>query len=254
MTPNPSTSPRSALTCRPPSSKAEAFTCPTLASLSTGSTSSPKRRLPRARTWRLEQKTDPDLKAVRRALLKDRDRLSVAQRARPRCAGRQRNDKAYPPRLAVSRGIALRPQSQTDQRRLRDARVWCTAVMRSTVEPTKEVARMIRKHFDGIVAWTPTRQPNGFMEALDGRFQTARRRARLCQLHHHAHCAVPDRWQAQPRLPRKLSLLPGYARRPISTTLVRPQYFQGHPQRRMPLTVGRARPRAEVVPCASFNE
>jgi transposase len=55
---------------------------------------------------------------------------------------------------------------------------WCTAVMRSTVEPTKEVARMIRKHFDGIVAWTPTRQTNGFKEALDGRFQTARRRAR----------------------------------------------------------------------------
>jgi transposase len=55
---------------------------------------------------------------------------------------------------------------------------WCTAVMRSTVEPTKEVARMIRNHFDGIVAWTPTRRTNGFKEALDGRFQTARRRAR----------------------------------------------------------------------------
>ena len=29
---------------------------------------------------------------------------------------------------------------------------WRTNVMRSKVEPMKEVARMIRKHFDGIVA------------------------------------------------------------------------------------------------------
>jgi hypothetical protein len=29
-------------------------------------------------------------------------------------------------------------------------RQWCTNVMRSRVAPTKQVARMIRKHFDGI--------------------------------------------------------------------------------------------------------
>ena len=55
---------------------------------------------------------------------------------------------------------------------------WCTKVMRSTVEPKKDVARMIRKHFDGIVAWTQTRQTNGFLEALNGLFQAAKRRAR----------------------------------------------------------------------------
>ncbi|ALX47074.1 transposase [Burkholderia humptydooensis] len=42
----------------------------------------------------------------------------------------------------------------------------------------KEVARMIPKHFDGIVAWTQTRQTNGFLEALNGLFQAAKRRAR----------------------------------------------------------------------------
>lgn len=36
----------------------------------------------------------------------------------------------------------------------------------------------IRKHFDGIVAWTQTRRTNGFLEALNGPFQTAKRRAR----------------------------------------------------------------------------
>ena len=34
---------------------------------------------------------------------------------------------------------------------------WCTNVLRSEVAPMKEVARMIRRHFDGIVAWTQTR-------------------------------------------------------------------------------------------------
>ncbi len=37
---------------------------------------------------------------------------------------------------------------------------------------------MIRKHFDGIVAWTQTRQTNGFLEALNGLFQAAKRKAR----------------------------------------------------------------------------
>lgn len=31
-------------------------------------------------------------------------------------------------------------------------RRWCTGVMRSKVEPMKDVARMILRHFDGIVA------------------------------------------------------------------------------------------------------
>jgi transposase len=54
---------------------------------------------------------------------------------------------------------------------------WCTNVMRSRVAPMKEVARMIRKHFDGIVAWTQTRQTNGLIEALNGLLQAAKRKA-----------------------------------------------------------------------------
>ena len=37
---------------------------------------------------------------------------------------------------------------------------------------------MIRRHFDGIVAWTQTRQTNGFLEALNGLPQAAKRKAR----------------------------------------------------------------------------
>ena len=55
---------------------------------------------------------------------------------------------------------------------------WCTCVMRSKVEPMKEVAAMVRRHLEGIVAWAQTRQTNGFLEALNGLFQSAKRRAR----------------------------------------------------------------------------
>jgi hypothetical protein len=39
--------------------------------------------------------------------------------------------------------------------------------MRSKVETMKDVARMILRHFDGIVAWAQTRQTNGFIEAIN---------------------------------------------------------------------------------------
>jgi len=42
----------------------------------------------------------------------------------------------------------------------------------------KRVARMIRRHLEGIVAWARSRQTNGFLEALNGLFQAAKRRAR----------------------------------------------------------------------------
>ena len=54
----------------------------------------------------------------------------------------------------------------------------CNGVMRSKVEPMKDVARMILRHFDGIVAWAQTRQTNGFIEAINGLFQAAKRKAR----------------------------------------------------------------------------
>jgi len=50
--------------------------------------------------------------------------------------------------------------------------------MRSKVEPMKDVARLIRRHFVGIVAGTQTRQTNGCIEAINGLFQAAKRKAR----------------------------------------------------------------------------
>ena len=55
---------------------------------------------------------------------------------------------------------------------------WCVNVMRSKVEPMKEVSRLIRSHLEDIVAWAQSRKTNGFREALNGLFQAAKRKAR----------------------------------------------------------------------------
>jgi len=129
-------------------------------------------------TRRLEQRTDPSLKGLRWTLLKDRDRLSAASRADLDAlvaqATSKRTARAWIYREHL-RAILDRKQINVVSTMLRQ---WCTNVMRSRVAPMKEVARMIRKHFNGIVAWTQTRQTNGFIEALNGLFQAAKRKAR----------------------------------------------------------------------------
>lgn len=127
---------------------------------------------------RLEQKTDPDLKGLRWALLKDRAKLRADQRndldALVARVASKRTARAWLYREQL-RDILDRKQIHVVSAMLRQ---WCTNVMRSKVEPMKDVARMIRNHFDGIVAWTQTRQTNGFIEAINGLFQAAKRKAR----------------------------------------------------------------------------
>lgn len=130
------------------------------------------------RVRRQEQRTDPALKGLRWSLLKDRDRLNAAQRsdldALIAQATTKRTARAWLYREHL-REILERKQINVVSNLLRQ---WCSNVMRSKVEPMKDVARMIRRHFDGIVAWSQTRRTNGFLEALNGLFQAAKRKAR----------------------------------------------------------------------------
>jgi transposase len=130
------------------------------------------------KTRRLEQKTDPSLKGLRWALLKDRQRLSDSQRADLDAfvvqVTAKRTARAWLYREQL-REILDRKQINVVSTMLKR---WCTNVMRSKVEPMKKVAGMIRKHFDGVIAWAQTRQTNGFLEAINGLFQAAKRKAR----------------------------------------------------------------------------
>ena len=127
---------------------------------------------------RLEQRTDPSLKGLRWTLLKDRTRLTDEGRADLDAlvaqAATKRTARAWLYREHL-REILDRKQINVVSAMLKQ---WCTNVLRSKVAPMKDVASMIRQHFDGIVAWTQSRQTNGFIEALNGLFQAAKRKAR----------------------------------------------------------------------------
>ena len=129
-------------------------------------------------TRRLEQQLDPTLKGLRWVLLKDRAKLSGAQRADLDALlahmTTKRTARAWQYREQL-REILSRKQPNVVRALLKQ---WCTNVRRSKVEPMKEVASMILNHFDGVMAWVNSRQTNGFLEAINGLFQAAKRKAR----------------------------------------------------------------------------
>jgi transposase len=127
---------------------------------------------------RIEQRTDKSLKGMRWSLLKDRSRL------KPEAAADLDALIARMTTVRTARAWLYKEQLREilDRKQINVVRGmlehWCTCVMRSKVEPMKEVAALVRRHLEGIVAWAQTRQTNGFLEALNGLFQAAKRRAR----------------------------------------------------------------------------
>ena len=126
---------------------------------------------------RTEQKLDPSLKGFRWVLLKDRGELTAAQRAELdgllAHMTTTRTARAWHYREQL-RDLRARKQPNIVRRLLNG---WCSNVLRSKVEPMKEVAEMIRRHFEGILAWAHPHQTNGFLEAINGLFQAAKRKA-----------------------------------------------------------------------------
>lgn len=127
---------------------------------------------------RIEQRSDKSLKGLRWSLLKDRSRL------RPEAAADLDALIARMTTVRTARAWVYKEQLREilERKQINVVRTmlqhWCTCVMHSKVEPMKEVAALVRRHLEGIVAWAQTRQTNGFLEAINGLFQAAKRRAR----------------------------------------------------------------------------
>ncbi len=60
----------------------------------------------------------------------------------------------------------------------RDPKWWCGWVGRSKITEKKNVAKTIRSHWDGIVAYLNTQINNGAAEAINGIIQTVKRKSR----------------------------------------------------------------------------
>jgi transposase len=129
-------------------------------------------------TCRQERRSDASLKGMRWTLRKDRARLTAAQGADLDAliaqVARKRTARAWVYKEQLREVLDYR-QINVVSAMLGQ---WCSNVMRSKVGPMKKVARLIRAHFDGIVQWCRSRLTNGFLEAINGLFQAAKRRAR----------------------------------------------------------------------------
>jgi len=127
---------------------------------------------------KIEVEKDPSLKGVRNALLKGKENLTDNQQTSIDGVKAKlttcRTTRAWQMKENL-RDLLGRKQINVVKAMLKS---WCNGVMYSKVEPMKKVAKMIRKHWDGGVAWTQTRQSNGFLEAINGLFQAAKRKAR----------------------------------------------------------------------------
>lgn len=130
------------------------------------------------RTRRIEQRSEPALKGMRWTLLRARQDLTPAAALDlDALIARLRSVRTARAWVYKEQLREILDRKQINVVRLMLGR-WCAGVMRSKVEPMKEVAALVRRHLEGIVAWAQTRQTNGFLEALNGLFQAAKRRAR----------------------------------------------------------------------------
>lgn len=125
---------------------------------------------------RERQEFPQELHGARWALLKPQSQLTAEQQQiRQRvCSGKLQTGKAF------NHVDALRAiMAQTDVRAAEaDLKWWCGWVARSRIPEMKKVARAIREHWDGVVAYLKTRVTNGAAEATNGIIQNAKRKAR----------------------------------------------------------------------------
>ena len=82
--------------------------------------------------------------------------------------------RAYLLKLALQ-DVYFAPTREEGEVRLKS---WYNWAIRSQIEPMKKVAKTVKAHWDGILAWFDSKLSNGYVEAINGLIQTAKRRAR----------------------------------------------------------------------------
>ncbi|MGH8566740.1 MAG: ISL3 family transposase [Gammaproteobacteria bacterium] len=126
---------------------------------------------------RAEIATRPELKRTRWLWLKNWSNLSIAQR-------RELQQLMRPSaQLATARALRWREDFQAfyDQDRSYAAeylRGWCAGAKRSRLQPIKDFVDLVRRHWDGIIAWHTSRASNGLLEGTNSLIQAAKARAR----------------------------------------------------------------------------
>jgi transposase len=124
---------------------------------------------------RAEQKSRAELKRSRYLWLKNPQNLSERQRTQLDnfAASNLKTGRAYRIRLAFQE-LCLQPAENAEA----FLKKWYWWATHSRLPPMIEAARMVKRHWNGILRWFQTRIANGIMEAINSLVQAAKAKAR----------------------------------------------------------------------------
>lgn len=116
------------------------------------------------------------MKGSRYAFLKNPENLTEKQDEilTRLCNYRLKTARAYLIKLALQ-DVYFASSRKDAEGRLKS---WYSWAIRSQIDQIKKVARTVKGHWDGILSWFNSKLSNGFLEAVNGLIQAAKRRAR----------------------------------------------------------------------------
>ena len=124
-----------------------------------------------------EAKLFPGLmKGSRYAFLKNPENLTEKQdeTLTKLCNYRLKTARAYLLKLALQ-DVYFATNREDAEGRLKS---WYSWAIRSQIDQVRKVAKTVKNHWNGILAWFDSGLSNGFIEAINGLIQSAKRRAR----------------------------------------------------------------------------
>ncbi len=116
------------------------------------------------------------MKGSRYAFLKNPENLTEKQdeTLNRLCGYRLKTARAYLIKLALQ-DVYFAPTRKDAEVLLK---AWYNWAIRSQIEPVRAVAKTVKNHWSGILSWFDSKLSNGFLEAINGLIQAAKRRAR----------------------------------------------------------------------------
>jgi len=116
------------------------------------------------------------MKGSRYAFLKNPENLTEKQdeTLTRLCGYRLKTARAYLIKLALQ-DVYFAPSREEAEVRLKN---WYGWAIRSQIKQVRAVAKTVKNHWNGILSWFDSQLSNGFLEAINGLIQAAKRRAR----------------------------------------------------------------------------
>ena len=116
------------------------------------------------------------MKNSRYSLLKNPENLTEKQTETlfNLCSYRLKTARAYSIKLALQDVYFASTRKDAEER----LTAWYKWAVRSQIDQVRKVAKTVKNHWNGILAWFDSKLSNGFIEATNGLIQSAKRRAR----------------------------------------------------------------------------